>query len=188
MRRKLCLILLLLAFCTFCSQRRGAYQSEKPDQPVSGRETVEREREGAGLDTPVRKPAGETRSLDIDSMSVEELNRYGLLEDIHFEFDRYDLLPQARKILRRNAKFLLAYPGMRIILEGHCDERGTNEYNLALGDRRANSARDYLMLLGVSGGSIVRTVSYGEEFPLDPASNEEAWAKNRRVHFLVVEK
>jgi peptidoglycan-associated lipoprotein len=108
-------------------------------------------------------------------------------EDIHFDFDRYDLKPKAREILSDKAFFLRKYPGVKILIEGHCDERGTNEYNLALGERRANSAKQYLVQLGISEGRI-STVSYGEERPLDPGHNEEAWARNRRAHFEIVSR
>ena len=81
---------------------------------------------------------------------------------------------------------MLQNEGIKVEVEGHCDERGTNEYNMALGERRATAAADYLRSLGVSGDRM-RTVSYGEELPLDPRHNEEAWAKNRRVHFSVME-
>lgn len=108
-------------------------------------------------------------------------------KDIHFDFDRYDLKPEAREILADKAYFLRKYPDVKILIEGHCDERGTNEYNLALGERRANSARQYLILLGIAENRI-NSISYGEERPLDPASSEEAWARNRRAHFEVISR
>jgi len=104
--------------------------------------------------------------------------------DIYFEFDQYDLTATARETLKQHADWLLANPGFDLLVEGHCDERGTAEYNLALGERRANAARDYLASLGVDAGRIT-TISYGEELPLDPSHNEAAWAKNRRDHFVV---
>lgn len=110
-----------------------------------------------------------------------------MLKDIHFAFDRYDLSREAREILARNAEFMLKFPEVRIQIEGHCDERGTNEYNLALGERRAMSARNYLKSLGVSSSRLA-TISYGEELPIDPRHHEEAWAKNRRSHFVVLSK
>ena len=105
-------------------------------------------------------------------------------EDIRFEFDRSNLLPEAQDNLRAKAKWLMAHPDVSAIIEGHCDERGTNEYNMALGDRRAGSAETFLVDLGVEA-SRLKTISYGEEKPLDPGQNEEAWAKNRRVHFVI---
>ena len=104
--------------------------------------------------------------------------------DIHFEFDSSVLLPMAEEILREKAQWLEDNPDRSVIIEGHCDERGTNEYNLALGDRRAESAKGYLINLGVRESRLT-SISYGEERPLDPGSNEEAWAKNRRAHFEI---
>jgi peptidoglycan-associated lipoprotein len=108
-------------------------------------------------------------------------NRF-LNEDIHFEFDKYDLLPEAQEILKWKAEWLRQNDTYQVIVEGHCDERGTNEYNLGLGDRRANSAKSFLTDLGISPSRLT-TISYGEERPLDPGHNESAWAKNRRAHF-----
>ncbi len=105
-------------------------------------------------------------------------------EDIHFEFDKARLLPEAQDILRDKAQFLMANPDVLVIIEGHCDERGTNEYNMALGDRRASSAKSFLVDLGIAGQRLT-TISYGEEKPLDPGHSEEAWAKNRRAHFVI---
>ena len=105
-------------------------------------------------------------------------------EDIHFDFDKYNLLPMAQQILQKKAEWLWNNPDVTVIIEGHCDERGTNEYNLALGDRRAESARTYLINLGIAGSRLT-TISYGEERPVDSGHNEVAWAKNRRAHFSI---
>ena len=106
------------------------------------------------------------------------------LEDVHFDFDKYNIRPDAKEILNKNALWLKEHGEVYIQVEGHCDERGTVEYNLALGQRRATSVRSYLIRLGISPKRI-STISYGEEKPLDPGYNEEAWAKNRRAHFLI---
>lgn len=108
-----------------------------------------------------------------------------LLNDIHFDFDKYNIRPGDAEILKENAVLLKKYPKVKVQIEGHCDERGTNEYNMALGERRANSAKKYLIKLGVQEDR-VPTVSYGEERPLDPGHNEGAWAKNRRDHFTIM--
>ena len=105
-------------------------------------------------------------------------------QDIYFDFDRYDLRPDARAILDRKVAFLNENGSVRVQVEGHCDERGTNAYNMVLGERRATAARQYLTTAGVSAGR-VSTISYGEERPIDPGHNEAAWAKNRRAHFAV---
>lgn len=110
-----------------------------------------------------------------------------LLKDIHFDFDKYDIRPQDAEILKENAALLKKYPKVKIQIEGHCDERGTNEYNMALGERRANSTKNYLISLGIAAERMT-TISYGEERPVDPGHHEEAWAKNRRAHFIITAK
>ena len=105
-------------------------------------------------------------------------------ERIHFEFDKSTLTPAAQDILMKKAEWLRENPDATITIEGNCDERGTNEYNLALGERRAESAKNFLVDLGIAP-SRMTTISYGEERPLDPAHNEEAWAQNRRDDFVI---
>jgi peptidoglycan-associated lipoprotein len=102
----------------------------------------------------------------------------------YFDFDKYDLRTDARTILDRKASFLNQNNSIRAQIEGHCDERGTNEYKLALGERRANAAKQYLTTAGISAGRL-STISYGEERPLDPGHSEAAWARNRRAHFVI---
>jgi peptidoglycan-associated lipoprotein len=106
----------------------------------------------------------------------------GPLADVHFDLDSAALTEETRRQLEQHALWLQNRRDVRVTLEGHCDERGTVEYNLALGEQRARAVRDYLVSLGVAADRL-RTVSYGKERPLDPASNEAAWARNRRVHF-----
>jgi len=105
-------------------------------------------------------------------------------QDIHFDFDKYDLRPDARAVLDRKVAFLNEQGSVRSQIEGHCDERGTNAYNMVLGERRANAAKRYLSTAGISAGRL-STISYGEERPLDPGHNEAAWARNRRAHFVI---
>jgi len=105
-------------------------------------------------------------------------------EDVRFDFDKYNLKPEGRTLLDQLGEWLLKNKAYVVVIEGHCDERGTVEYNLALGERRAEEARKYLVELGVEAGRI-KTISYGKEMPLDPGHNEEAWAMNRRDHFVV---
>ena len=109
------------------------------------------------------------------------------LGDIHFDFDKSDIRADSREILQKNADWLQNNPDIKIQIEGHCDERGTAEYNLALGERRAMSTKKYLISLGISADRIY-TISYGEELPIDPNHSEDAWSKNRRAHFLVITK
>jgi peptidoglycan-associated lipoprotein len=106
-----------------------------------------------------------------------------VLENIYFDYDQYDLTPEALQALAVNASVLKAYPEAKIIIEGHCDERGTVEYNLALGEKRASAAREYLTSLGVNPAQI-STISYGKERPVDSRHTEEAWSKNRRAEFV----
>jgi peptidoglycan-associated lipoprotein len=116
--------------------------------------------------------------------SAEEF-RVTVGDRIFFGYDRFDLTTEARGILERQAAWLRRYPNVRILIEGNCDERGTREYNLALGARRAAAARDYLISLGISADRM-QTVSYGKERPMDPRSNEEAWSVNRNAHSSIV--
>jgi len=105
-------------------------------------------------------------------------------EDIYYDFDKSTLRPAAQDDLMKKAAWLRANPNAAVTIEGHCDERGTNEYNLALGDRRADSAKSYLVDLGIAASRLT-TVSYGEERPVCSQQNEECWSKNRRAHFVV---
>jgi peptidoglycan-associated lipoprotein len=120
-------------------------------------------------------------------MSADEIDRLGLLTDIHFDYDKFDLREGDRQLLSKNAETLKRFDFIKITIEGHCDERGSVEYNLALGERRAKAAFDYLASLGVEAGRM-KTVSYGKEVPLCQESNEDCWARNRRDHFAVTGK
>jgi peptidoglycan-associated lipoprotein len=114
----------------------------------------------------------------------EELRRRGFSADVYFNYDEATLSDEAREKLARNADLLRGQPQFTLTIEGHADERGTNEYNLALGERRAFAARDYLASLGVSGDRL-RTISYGEERPVCTESDESCWSQNRRAHMVV---
>jgi len=127
------------------------------------------------------------RPPSILSESIQELNQKGYLQDAYFDFDKYELRDDARSALATDAEWLKKYPSIQILIEGHCDERGTNEYNLALGERRANAAKDYLVSLGVEAGR-VKTVSYGKERPFCKESTEACWAKNRTAHLVITAK
>ncbi|SUZ53352.1 uncharacterized protein METZ01_LOCUS6206 [marine metagenome] len=116
--------------------------------------------------------------------SLDELNRESLLVPVFFAYDSSEIGPDTQSDLQRNATTLRQYSSWVITIEGHCDERGTAEYNLALGERRALAAQDYLISLGISEDRL-RTISYGEEFPFAPGQDEEAWQLNRRAHFLI---
>ena len=132
------------------------------------------------------KPAVEDLPRDIEALNRMVQDR-GLVRDAFFEFNESTLSSNAQDALTTSANWLKQNPNYNVLIEGHCDERGTEQYNLALGDRRASIARDYLITLGVDAGRI-RTVSYGEERPFDTGHTEEAWAVNRRAHLVLVSK
>ena len=132
---------------------------------------------------------GKLEESDLDTKKFKEISESevelkAVFKDIHFDFDDFSLRPRAKTILDGVVEWLLKNPSAQVLAEGHCDERGTNEYNLALGERRANSIKRYFAQLGVARKRI-STISYGEEKPVDPGNDEEAWAKNRRGHFLI---
>jgi len=183
------LFLLLVVGLTFsCAQRKVTtsepgnvvpsekVKTEQPRQQEAP--SVVREPEVSNIETTEVKEAP-------SEMKVPEETKKEVLRDIHFDFDRYDVKNEDKPILRAIADWMIENPDARLLIEGHCDERGTNEYNLGLGDRRAKSTKDYLVTLGVSADRL-QTVSYGEEKPLCTESTEECWAKNRRAHFVVL--
>ena len=118
---------------------------------------------------------------------MEELNQESPLEPVFFAYDSSELDPAGRSSLDANVEILRRYGTWVITIEGHCDERGTAEYNLALGERRALAAREYLLNLGF-GADRLGTVSYGKEFPFDPSHDDAAWSRNRRAHFVITSK
>jgi peptidoglycan-associated lipoprotein len=123
----------------------------------------------------------------ISSASLDDLNKNSPLKPVFYDLDSSDLNAASQKVLDDNAALLKRYSTWAVTVEGHCDERGTAEYNLALGERRAIAARAYLVSLGIAADR-VRTVSYGKEFPFDPGHEETAFAKNRRAHFVITAK
>jgi len=136
---------------------------------------------------PTIVPPEPVRDERISSASLDDLNRNSPLKPAFFEYDSSELTSDAQRALNENAGVLKQYPAWTVTIEGHCDERGTAEYNLALGERRAVAARAYLVSLGVSADRL-RTVSYGKEFPFDPGHDETAYTKNRRAHFVITAK
>jgi len=123
----------------------------------------------------------------IKAMSAEDIEKSGLLAEVYFDFDKADVRDADRAVLAKNADALKRFDFLRVTVEGHCDERGTVEYNLALGERRAKAAYDYLVSLGVPAERL-KTVSYGKEVPVCTQSTEECWQRNRRAHFTVTGK
>ena len=131
------------------------------------------------------KPAADTDQDTMKSESVPSHMDMAAMGNIYFDFDKFTLSAEARQTLADNANYLKAHSGTQVVIEGHCDERGSDEYNLALGESRALAAKNYLVSLGVSA-SRLSVISYGEEKPAAMGSNEEAWAKNRRAEFKAV--
>jgi peptidoglycan-associated lipoprotein len=123
----------------------------------------------------------------LKAMSAEDIEKSGLLKEVYFDYDKADIREPDRATLAQNADALKRFDFLRITVEGHCDERGTVEYNLALGERRAKAAYDYLVSLGVSADRL-KTVSYGKEVPVCTQSSEDCWQRNRRAHFTVTGK
>lgn len=119
--------------------------------------------------------------------TLEELNREAPIQTIHFDYDKFFIREDAKPVLETNAAYMKKWKSVRILIEGHCDERGTEEYNLALGEKRAKSTFDYLVSLGISAERI-KTISYGKSQPADTGHNEIAWQKNRRAQFTVIAK
>jgi len=132
---------------------------------------------------PLLKETKPTAAAQAETTESESMN----VEDIHFEFDRFNLNTRSRQVLNRIAFLMFDRPELSMLIEGHCDERGSNEYNLALGERRAEAAKDYLIDMGIEPHRI-RTISYGEERPVTSGHDEAAWTVNRRAHFAVIGK
>lgn len=186
---------LLLTGCPKKTVMKEEPSMRKAEEPVAEREKaakLEAEKELARIREEEAKKATE-KEFEKSLVAKKEPGIAGevfesrLLKDIHFDFDKYDIRPGDTEILKENAALLMKYPKVKIQVEGHCDERGTNEYNLALGERRANAAKKYLLSLGISTDRI-SSISYGEEKPLDAGHNEEAWSKNRRGHIVILSK
>jgi peptidoglycan-associated lipoprotein len=191
MRKKYLMVVLLMVACAAMiagctSKQLTKGNGEAPAQNVS---SVEQQKANNISSTGqqnadvkmenIKNPEG--RNIKTSS---EMRNEKGGLEDIHFDFDKSNIRQDDRKILSRNAAYLSKNINVKIVIEGYCDERGTAEYNMALGERRADEAKKYLVNLGIDGKRIT-TISYGSEKPLDPGHDEVAWAKNRRDHFAV---
>ena len=176
--RFLILAVLLATGCAKKKQQVEVYETNEPPPAAAG-DTLGTER----VQTPETTGFGTTGPTGADTGAEAS----SPLADIYFEFDSYELLPAARQTLRLNAAWLRSRPETQVLIEGHCDERGTEEYNLALGDRRAQAAHRYLVDLGVPAQGLA-TISYGEARPVVTGAGEQAWAKNRRVHFRILER
>lgn len=164
--------------------------AKKPAEPGPGEQMMQTQapEETPGNVEKYTPPAEEVSPSEEPVAMVPESDRQMTafdvsdLIDVFFAFDQADLTSEGRNDLARNARLLKTVSGVKVVIEGHCDERGTSEYNLGLGERRADTVKTYLVSLGVSA-SRIRTISYGEEKPFAAGHNEEAWQQNRRAHF-----
>lgn len=136
---------------------------------------------------PVPVPPEPLKDDSLTSKSLDDLNRDSPLKPLFYVLDSSEVSAEGQQVLQANAAVLKKYPTWQITIEGHCDERGTAEYNLALGERRALAAKTYLVSLGIAADK-VRTVSYGKEFPFDAGHEDAAWSTNRRAHFVITAK
>ena len=190
-----CKIVLILAIIgvifALASCSKGPVRTTVPELTPEERARIAAEEEARRKLEAERLKSGRTTEESLAELyaNKEELKALQEFqnEDIHFAFDSYVLSPEAQKILDKKVAWLRKHPAIKIIIEGHCDERGSNEYNLALGERRANSAKQYLVNAGIEPDRI-HIISYGEERPLALGSDEASWAINRRAHFVVWKK
>jgi len=182
-------VLLMLTGVAGCGKKQAPVARPMPP-PVPGATSTSGSRPPAPPEPvaePTIVPPEPVRDDAIASASLDDLNRNSPLKPVFFEYDSSDLSPEAQRTLDENAGTMKKYPTWAVTIEGHCDERGTAEYNLALGERRSVAARAYLVSLGIPADRI-RTVSYGKEFPFDPGHSETAFSKNRRAHFVITAK
>ena len=187
MRQAATLLLLMAAVVTGACAKKAVLAPAPPPVFVPGGgggvPPAPPQRVGDNLPVPAQPLAEDA----VGGRSLDDLNRDSPLQPAFFPLDASDLDAAGRAIVSANAELLKKYPTWQITVEGHCDERGTAEYNLALGERRAVGVKAYLVSLGISSDR-VRTVSYGKEFPFDPLHNDAAWSKNRRAHFVITAK
>jgi peptidoglycan-associated lipoprotein len=175
----LVLIIPAMLFTVSCAKKAVETAPAETAQPV-----VTQPETGTAAD----QEAAERARLEQERIAAEQAKRQAAMvfseEDVYFEFDSSALRPDAQDTLVQKAAYLRANPNVSVTVEGHCDERGTEAYNMALGERRAQSAKDFLVNLGIASNRL-SIISYGEERPIDPGQNEAAWAKNRRAHFAI---
>ena len=186
MKKNLTWLVILVLFTfgmtifTGCAEKNSVVKSDTTQVQETAPTTIPQE--NAKKDPSAE--AAKIKDSAIEQSSLMGATAKSPVSDINFDFDSSAIGPDARKILNVNADFLSKNRVSAIVVEGHCDERGTAEYNMALGQRRAQETKKYLVNLGINESKIT-TISYGDERPLDTGNNEEAWAKNRRAHFVV---
>jgi peptidoglycan-associated lipoprotein len=187
--RSFVLILLVALIVTACARRQPpvARPMPPPAAPPATASVPPPVPPPEPVNEPLPVPAQPLADESISNRSLDDLNRDSPLQPVFFALDSSDLDDAGRAVVTANAALLRRNPTWVIMVEGHCDERGTAEYNLALGERRAVAVRAYLVSLGIPPGRVT-TVSYGNEFPFDPGHDEGAWSRNRRAHFVITSK
>jgi peptidoglycan-associated lipoprotein len=174
-----------------CSRRKKPDTTPQPaptiEAPAAVTPTPPAPRPGAQRVEDLQPTSPALSEDSVANRSLDELNRDSPLRPAFFVLDSSDLDEAGRSIVTGNVEVLKKYPQWVVTIEGHCDERGTAEYNLALGERRASAVKTYMVSLGIAPDRL-RTVSYGKEFPFDQAHTEDAWSKNRRAHFVITAK
>ena len=173
----------MLVLTVSCAKKSVRTETVTTTQPAEEEATMQAQ-QAAEQEEADRRLAEERMAEEAAQREMMAARNLFLNEDIYFEFDSSALLFMAQETLKQKAQWMRDNPNVSVVVEGHCDERGTPEYNLALGDRRANSVKAFLVDLGIPEYRLT-TISYGEERPVDPGHNEEAWAKNRRAHFVI---
>lgn len=187
-RHSLTVAALLIAMAIgACAKKQPPVARPMPPPSTTGGTTTAPPAPPEPISEPVPVPPEPLPEDTVGSRSLDDLNRDSPLRPAFFDLDSAEISPDGQQVLQANAEVLKKYPSWQITIEGHCDERGTAEYNLGLGERRSIAARDYLVSLGI-GADRLRTVSYGKEFPFDPGHDESAWSKNRRAHFVITAK
>ena len=189
MKRLAAILAILLMGVAACAKPKPPVA--RPTTPPPGSGTGSTSTRPPTPPTPVTEPQPvpvEPNTVDsVDARDLDAINKDSPFQPVFFGLDQTEVSPDGQAVLQANAEIIKKFASWVITIEGHADERGTAEYNLALGERRALAARDYLVSLGIPAERL-RTVSYGKEFPFDPARTEEAYSKNRRAHFVVTSK
>jgi len=186
-RTALLLLLLVTVAAGACGKKKPPIARPIPPPPGGSTTVTPPPEPPTPAPEPTTVPPEPVAEDTIAAGSIDDINRNSPLKPVFYALDAAEVDADGQKVLQGNAEILRRYTTWQISIEGHCDERGTAEYNLALGERRAVAARNYLVSLGIPADR-VKIVSYGKEFPFDPGHSEEAWSKNRRAHFVVTAK
>lgn len=184
MKKVIILSLACFLFFNFLVSCRKKVEEVPPPPPP---QVIEQPKVEKVEEPPVVKEPELTEEEIFLRKSLEEINNEAPLNMVHFDYDKYFIRDDAQPVLEANAQWLNKFKTAGILIEGHCDERGTEEYNMALGEKRAKSTLDYLVSLGISSNRI-KTISYGKSQPIDPGHNEISWQKNRRAKFTIIAK